>query len=239
MAPGESAHTQQLSWFLTSDRFVVAPNERTLLIVLIPGLLFISTYCRLIGNCIYMYWTIRQLTLEQDFLDKKTKNSAPPPGHDASAAVAIPGIDCRGEQREARTGNSAPNGNLIANLILNNSENGSKKNISIFRTRPQSAICVRAGPVEKWVNHPKAVSREPLRIRTWNLEALTLTKHCMRQTRIYKKWRVCHSTRSRQDIGENSKLPTVQHEIRIGIVYPDQGENWRRLSQRPYENADI
>ena len=48
--------------------------------------------------------------------------------------------------------------------------------------------------------------------------------------------------RSRQDIGENSKLPVttaVQHEIRIGIVYPDQGENWRRLGRRPYEKADI
>ena len=38
---------------------------------------------------------------------------------------------------------------------------------------------VRAGPAKKRINHPKVVSREPLRNWTWNLEALTLTPHTL------------------------------------------------------------
>ena len=47
----KKAHTQQLSWFLTCDLFVVERMEITLLIVvLIPDLIFIPTYSRLIDR---------------------------------------------------------------------------------------------------------------------------------------------------------------------------------------------
>ena len=45
--------------------------------------------------------------------------------------------------------------------------------------------CLRAGPAKKWINHPKVVSREPLRIWTWNLEALTPTLLYTRRNKAY------------------------------------------------------
>ena len=45
---------------------------------------------------------------------------------------------------------------------------------------------VRVGPAEKWIHHPKVVSRGPLRIWTQNLEALALTLHCTRRKKYIK-----------------------------------------------------
>ena len=43
---------------------------------------------------------------------------------------------------------------------------------------------LRAWPAEKWISHPKVVSREPLRIRTRNLEGRTRTLlYCTRRTK--------------------------------------------------------
>ena len=72
------------------------------------------------------------------------------------------------------------------------------------------------------------VSWATLRTGTWNLEALLPIKHCMGQTRTYKK---------RAYLLFDSKLTTFQHEIRIQTVYPGQGENWWRLSWRAHEKA--
>ena len=47
-------------------------------------------------------------------------------------------------------------------------------------------------------------------------------------------------TRSRQDILENPKAPTFQHETRLEIVAPDQVQIWwREKSSRHKENIDI
>ena len=46
-------------------------------------------------------------------------------------------------------------------------------------------------------------------------------------------------TRSRQDILENPKAPTFQHETRLEIVAPDQVQIWWRQSLRHKENIDI
>ena len=46
-------------------------------------------------------------------------------------------------------------------------------------------------------------------------------------------------TRSRQDILENPKAPTFQHETRLEIVAPDQVQIRWRQSLRHKENIDI
>ena len=60
------------------------------------------------------------------------------------------------------------------------------------------------------INHG-ATYRELLRIRSCDSEALTPTHQCMCKKTVYEKLcRVYKATRTRPDIGENSKTPTIK-----------------------------
>lgn len=157
-----------------------------------------------------------------------------PLGYYASTAVAIPGRDGGGGESEARTGNSAPMGRPgceVPGSSQTTKKNGSKKQISIFRTRPPhqlDTVSICTSRASKKMDKP---SESRISWANANLEVklggtLTLAKnHCMRQTRVSKIRCAYYSTRSRRDSGRNSKLPTFQQEIHIEIVYTDQGEN--------------
>ena len=68
----------------------------------------------------------------------------------------------------------------------------------------------RAGPAKKRTMFPKALAPSLLRVRTWKLEALTLTQHCTFTNKKYIKYSkvLFFPTRSRRNIRENSKAPT-------------------------------
>ena len=42
-----------------------------------------------------------------------------------------------------------------------------------------------------------------------------------------------NSTRSRREVGENSNIPTFQHQIRNNVVVPDQGGIGEDLAEDP------
>ena len=89
---------------------------------------------------------------------------------------------------------------------------------------------LRAGPAEKWINHRKVVPREPLRIWTRNLEALTLTLNCTRRKKSILKIGYFYFPIRSRVIGGNSRTSFFQHRFRHEIVVTDQGESWWRRS---------
>ena len=69
---------------------------------------------------------------------------------------------------------------------------------------------IRAGPAKKVINNPTVVSRKPLRIRTRNLEALTVTHHLHVRTKKYVK--KCDMLIIQLDIDEIS-AKTPKHQL--------------------------
>ena len=71
---------------------------------------------------------------------------------------------------------------------------------------------LRAGPAKKRTMFPKSPAPPLLRVRTWHLEALTLTQHCTFTKKVYETWKkIFPDSRSRRDIRENSKALTCPH----------------------------
>ena len=103
---------------------------------------------------------------------------------------------------------------------------------------------VRAGPAQKRSKLPSVEARQPLQVRNWKLESLTvgLIVHMLCRSKQFE-----NPTRTRRDIPKkNSKFPFFGHMFGLQIcmtapkiLFPDQGENWCRQSWRHKETIDI
>ena len=84
--------------------------------------------------------------------------------------------------------------------------------LSVARNKEACPVSyhIRAGPAKKRTMFRKALAPSLLRVRTWKLEALTLTQHWTFTKKKYMKYSkvLFFPTRSRRNIRENSKALT-------------------------------
>ena len=93
----------------------------------------------------------------------------------------------------------------------------------------------RDGPAKKWINHRHVLPREPLRIETWNLEALTLTQHGMRRRKSILKFQDIFISRLDLDeiLAKTRKHQLFNTQFVIKSSFPMKAKNWGDIAEDP------